>query len=481
VTQVVADETAAAPGGVLLSWSIPLDETTLASGLVVEELQAGTGWTPVPAGELVLGHRPDDGVSTGDDSTHLRILLASGWERGTSYRIRLSPALTDRLGRSYGEPQDLQWTLPAAPSSGPAPPVQYDQRFPTVYESYDAAGATAGGRFPAGQSRLFQGLWTDPVTGMAYARARWYDARNAHWLSEDPLGAVDSTNLYAFVGWQPNMGRDPLGLRDPTEDDLATQQQLQKRLTHFEWTYAEQGRAQAAIFDAGYDYLEWWSTEKEYYLRNVLVEADDEASFRAIRTQLQKDLDTYVAAVAEADKGGAIQYSYLGNFYTYTQAEKIKDNWIQAMYLGPILAGDIIAVVGAPVVMKGAQADLVNAIELSARRPFYRYVGEGEAEVIRNTGRIPNVDAEGNPKTVFLSDRDYTTAGRAKTHLQLPSEPAFKVEVDPLRIPYRSPISRVDPNAHPEWGIGGGTESTTINGIDVDPSTLVPLKGGGSR
>jgi len=46
---------------------------------------------------------------------------------------------------------------------------------------------------------------------MSYARARWYDARNAHWLSEDPLGAVDSTNLYAFVGWQPNMGTDPMG------------------------------------------------------------------------------------------------------------------------------------------------------------------------------------------------------------------------------------------------------------------------------
>ncbi len=179
VTQTVADETTAAPGGVMLSWSIPLDETTLASGLAVEQLQAGTGWTAVPASELIVGHRPDDGVSTGDDSANLRILLASGWQRGTSYRIRLTAALTDRMGRSYADPQDLQWSIPAAPASGPTPAVQYDQRFPTVYESYEAAGATAGGRFPAGQSRLFQGLWTDPVTGMAYARARWYDARNA--------------------------------------------------------------------------------------------------------------------------------------------------------------------------------------------------------------------------------------------------------------------------------------------------------------
>ena len=58
----------------------------------------------------------------------------------------------------------------------------------------------------------FQGLWTDPVTGIAYARNRWYDARTASWLSEDPLGAVDSPNLYAFVGWGPHVGRDPMGL-----------------------------------------------------------------------------------------------------------------------------------------------------------------------------------------------------------------------------------------------------------------------------
>jgi RHS repeat-associated protein len=51
-------------------------------------------------------------------------------------------------------------------------------------------------------------------SALAYARARWYDARNASWLSEDPAGAVDSPNLYAFVGWAPHMGTDPLGLQD---------------------------------------------------------------------------------------------------------------------------------------------------------------------------------------------------------------------------------------------------------------------------
>jgi hypothetical protein len=47
---------------------------------------------------------------------------------------------------------------------------------------------------------------------MAYHRARWYDARNASWLSEDPAGTVDSSNLYAYVGWGPQGATDPLGL-----------------------------------------------------------------------------------------------------------------------------------------------------------------------------------------------------------------------------------------------------------------------------
>lgn len=71
---------------------------------------------------------------------------------------------------------------------------------------------------PGGQSMLFQGLWTDPIHGVTYARARWYDARNATWLSEDPAGEADSPNLYAFVAWQPNMLTDPMGLKAEGDD-----------------------------------------------------------------------------------------------------------------------------------------------------------------------------------------------------------------------------------------------------------------------
>jgi len=80
-------------------------------------------------------------------------------------------------------------------------------------------------------------------------------------------------------------------------------------------------------------------------------------------------------------------------------------------------------------------------------------------------------------KDVYLTDRDYKTAGRAKTHLQLPKKPTHKVEVDPINVSNRTPLSKVNPEDNPQWGIGGGTESITKDSIDVDTKTLKKLRG----
>jgi len=75
---------------------------------------------------------------------------------------------------------------------------------------------------PESHRVTFQGLWTDPVTGLSYARNRWLDTRNGVWLSEDPRGAVDSTNLYAGFGWMPHAVTDPFGLQLAPGDDYDT-------------------------------------------------------------------------------------------------------------------------------------------------------------------------------------------------------------------------------------------------------------------
>jgi uncharacterized protein RhaS with RHS repeats len=49
------------------------------------------------------------------------------------------------------------------------------------------------------------------MTGLVYARARWYDPGTGSFLSPDPLGYRDSSNLYAFAGGDPVNRRDPTG------------------------------------------------------------------------------------------------------------------------------------------------------------------------------------------------------------------------------------------------------------------------------
>jgi RHS repeat-associated protein len=132
--------------------------------------------------------------------------------RGTRFRLRLTASLTDTLGRALARGETYAFDVPVAVAGQAQPGVALAQRPALLYDSRDAASSTLAGTFLGGQPLLFHGLWHDPVTGFAYARARWYDARNASWLSEDPAQDIDSPNLYAYVAWQPQMATDPMGL-----------------------------------------------------------------------------------------------------------------------------------------------------------------------------------------------------------------------------------------------------------------------------
>jgi RHS repeat-associated protein len=58
----------------------------------------------------------------------------------------------------------------------------------------------------------FASAWRSTTTGLVWLRHRWYEPRLGQFLSPDPLGAVDSHNLYAYAGFDPINNRDPLGL-----------------------------------------------------------------------------------------------------------------------------------------------------------------------------------------------------------------------------------------------------------------------------
>ena len=67
---------------------------------------------------------------------------------------------------------------------------------------------------PGGMPFGFVSAWTSSVTGLVQMRARWYSPRLAQFVSQDPLGYVDSFNQYTYVGMDPVNGWDPWGLEN---------------------------------------------------------------------------------------------------------------------------------------------------------------------------------------------------------------------------------------------------------------------------
>lgn len=204
------------PGGVWFQTTMALDEESHLDGVRILVLDEGE-W--LPADHLFeIGTRAEDPNVTD-------IMPLGCWPAGAHYRIQIGIGLKDIFGRPLQLPPDETGYVEfyvEVPEPAIGDVIAEARSFDLIYDNRIAArlGPDSADpiieelhkRFPGGQPSLFQGLWTDPVTGLSYARNRWYDARTASWLSNDPAGAFDSENLYSFVGWQPSDATDPLGL-----------------------------------------------------------------------------------------------------------------------------------------------------------------------------------------------------------------------------------------------------------------------------
>ena len=68
---------------------------------------------------------------------------------------------------------------------------------------------------PDSKTKLMTGYkaapFIEPATGLVYLRTRWYDPATGTFLTPDPMGYHDSSNLYAFAKNDPVNRSDPTG------------------------------------------------------------------------------------------------------------------------------------------------------------------------------------------------------------------------------------------------------------------------------
>ena len=79
---------------------------------------------------------------------------------------------------------------------------------------YTAFGAIESQTVPTVNYRFtYTGRELDAETGLHYYRARYYDAENGRFISEDPIAfEAGDANLYRYVGNNPGNGTDPMGM-----------------------------------------------------------------------------------------------------------------------------------------------------------------------------------------------------------------------------------------------------------------------------
>lgn len=216
ISQTIADKLRFSPGVMLVKLSSEVDPSTVGDGVYL--------------GRIVNQHlswvdRGDYAMALMDAEPPTVIILPfGGWERDVDYAIRIDESVKGVRGQTL-LPGGGTWVSTIESIKTPDDFASLPPDVAEAVEEFEArerarktraAKATSSdpiGCFPGGQNLLWKGGWTDPTTGLMYFRGRWYDPRTASWLSPDPMGPVDSPNLYAGFAWAPHMYNDPMGMK----------------------------------------------------------------------------------------------------------------------------------------------------------------------------------------------------------------------------------------------------------------------------
>jgi len=217
--------------GVTLHATEPLDPATLTSGLRLASVDTNgaTVKTFTGAATAVTGDAysakftlsPTDWSTLNDPAAQaLSIgvtptLRAQGWDGGLPILPPTEWAKLNGIFTSSALPVEIRDSLSSI-STFVTAIGNSGQNTTTIYNvpSLALVGSTGTGADATSAlfTAKFQALpFSDPATGLFYARARWYSPETGAFLSGDPLGYRDSSNLYAFAGGDPVNGRDPSG------------------------------------------------------------------------------------------------------------------------------------------------------------------------------------------------------------------------------------------------------------------------------
>lgn len=243
VEKVTVKPGSGSPAGVHvdIEFTEPIEAATLAAGMRLSALTST--FSPVVTSSVVPMLVGDGRLVRWDltaaqwselsDATDARLLSIAVSDALTSSTytagISVLPANTTLRGGVFATPQvpfELHELFDSLnerlASGGPVTPLYELTTLSGMAQSVPSNARTRGGisseveTADSGASLLltasFQAQsFTDPFTLKNYVRARWYDPATTTFLSPDPSGYRDSSNLYAFGAGDPVNHRDPTG------------------------------------------------------------------------------------------------------------------------------------------------------------------------------------------------------------------------------------------------------------------------------
>jgi hypothetical protein len=119
--QQVDDPTLAAAGGMVLTMSLPVAESSIADGVEVRRITE-SGAELLGGGEVAIGR-------SASAPEQVLVLPLAGWDRDATYQITLRSVLIDQMGRPFAEETSIELLIPQGNSAEPAPPIRIDRPY----------------------------------------------------------------------------------------------------------------------------------------------------------------------------------------------------------------------------------------------------------------------------------------------------------------------------------------------------------------